>query len=110
MLDGTIDGTPPIDDAVARARWIEVCTAEYQAVRGGDGGGVLRSYAGTNPGEFFAVATEVFFTQPLPLQVAKPALYEVLMGYYRQDPAARLRTFLQERAEQAAPPTSVPHR
>jgi Mlc titration factor MtfA (ptsG expression regulator) len=99
MLDGTIDGTPPIDDEVARARWIEVCTAEYQAVRAG--GGVLRSYAGTNPGEFFAVATETFFTMPLQLQAAKPALYDVLVGYYRQDPATRLRAFLEARAEQA---------
>jgi len=101
MLDGTIDGTPPIDDDTARARWIEVCTAEYEAVRGGDGGGVLRSYAGTNPGEFFAVATEAFFTMPLPLREAKPALYDVLMGYYRQDPAVRLQAFLQERTAQA---------
>ena len=102
MLDGTIDGTPPIDDADARTRWIEVCTAEYQAVRGGDGGGVLRSYAGTNPGEFFAVATEAFFTLPIQLQAAKPALYEVLRGYYGQDPATRLHTFLHARAEHAA--------
>ena len=110
MLDGTIDGTPPIEDAAARARWIEVCTAEYQAVRGGDGGGVLRSYAGTNPGEFFAVATEAFFTQPLPVRAARPELYDVLAGYYRQDPAARLESFLRARAEQALGPTSAPHR
>lgn len=108
MLDGTIDGTPPMDDAV-RARWIEVCTAEYGAVRSGDGGGVLRSYAGTNPGEFFAVATESFFTQPLALHAAKPALYEVLMGYYRQDPAARLQAFLHERAEQAQRAATARH-
>ena len=31
MLDGTIDGTPPIADAVARQRWVDVCTAEYRA-------------------------------------------------------------------------------
>ena len=59
-------------------------------------------YAGTNPGEFFAVATEAFFTMPLPMRDAKPALYDVLAGYYRQDPAARLQAFLQTRAEQAA--------
>ena len=39
---------------------------------------MLRAYAGTNPGEFFAVATEAFFTLPLPLEAEKPALYDVL--------------------------------
>ena len=66
-----------------------MCTAEYQAVRDGTGGSVLRSYAGTNPGEFFAVATETFFTRPIVVQDAKPALYDVLAAFYRQDPAAR---------------------
>ena len=103
MLDGTIDGTPPIADDAARARWIEVCTAEYQALRAGDGGGVLRAYGGTNPGEFFAVATEAFFTLPLPLEAEKPALYDVLRSYYRQDPAARIRSVLHDRPDRADP-------
>ena len=94
MLDGTIDGTPPIADDAARQQWIDVCTAEYQALRAGDGGRVLRPYGGTNPGEFFAVATEAFFTQPLPLEAEKPALYDVMRSYYRQDTAARVRAIL----------------
>ena len=94
MLDGTIDGTPPIAGDDERQRWIDVCTAEYRAVRDGTGGWLLRSYAGTNPGEFFAVATETFFTRPLPMEAEKPALYGVLAAYYRQDPAARVRSAL----------------
>jgi Mlc titration factor MtfA (ptsG expression regulator) len=94
MLDGTLDGTPPITDDALRARWVAACTAEYQAVRDGTGGPVLRPYAGTNPGEFFAVATETFFTQPLAVQDAKPALYDVLAAVFRQDPAARVRRAL----------------
>jgi Mlc titration factor MtfA (ptsG expression regulator) len=90
MLDGTLDGTPPIADDAARQRWIDVCTAEYRAVRDGTAGWLLRPYAATNPAEFFAVATEAFFTRPVPLGDEKPALYEVLRGYYRQDPAARV--------------------
>lgn len=90
MLDGTVDGTPPIDDDDQRARWIEVCTAEYELVRAGEGGLLLRPYAGTNPGEFFAVATEAFLTRPVPVRDQKPALYEVLRSYYRQDPSARV--------------------
>lgn len=90
MLDGTIDGTPPLADQATLDRWIAVCTAEYEALRAGEGG-LLRPYAGTNPGEFFAVATEVFFVQPVELQDEKPDLYDVLAGFYRQDPAARVR-------------------
>jgi MtfA peptidase len=92
MLDGTIDGTPPMADPVARQRWVDVCTAEYRALRWGREGEVLRAYGGTNPGEFFAVATEAFFTRPLALEAEKPALYDVLRSYYGQDPAARVRS------------------
>jgi Mlc titration factor MtfA (ptsG expression regulator) len=90
MLDGTIDGTPPLPDQATLDRWIAVCTEEYHALRSGTGGPLLRPYAGTNPGEFFAVATEVFFVQPVELRAEKPDLYEVLSGFYRQDPAARV--------------------
>ena len=89
MLDGTIDGTPPLDDPDALARWIAVCTAAYGAVRAGNGSSVLRDYAGLNPGEFFAVATEVFFCRPLELRANEPALYDEMAGFYGQDPAAR---------------------
>ena len=37
MLDGTVDGTPPLDDPEALRRWIAVCTAAYSAVRAGTG-------------------------------------------------------------------------
>jgi Mlc titration factor MtfA (ptsG expression regulator) len=90
MRDGTIDGTPPIADENARRRWIEVCTAAYDALRRGEPS-VLRPYAGTNPGEFFAVATEVFFTRPLAMEADAPDLYGVLAAYYRQHPADRVR-------------------
>jgi hypothetical protein len=89
MLDGTVDGTPPLDDPEALQRWIAVCTAAYSAVRAGNGSPVLRDYAGVNPGEFFAVATEVFFCRPLELRTHERALYDELAGFYGQDPAAR---------------------
>lgn len=90
MRDGVVDGTPPIDDDAARQRWIEVCTAEFESVRAGSAGPPLRPYAATNPGEFFAVASESFFTRPIELAVAKPNLYAVLRAFYAQDPAARV--------------------
>lgn len=89
MLDNLVDGTPPLPDQAARERWIRVCTTEYRLLRMGQGGHLLWSYAGVNPGEFFAVATEVFFGRPVEMQAEKPELYEVLRDFYRQDPAAR---------------------
>jgi len=86
MLDGVVDGTPPFDDHRDRARFVEVCTAAFNTVRGGDDT-VLRDYAATNPGEFFAVATETFFTDPLALRDHHGELYDVLVDFYRQDPA-----------------------
>ena len=89
MLDGITDGTPPLgDDEAARVRWVEVCTTAYDAVRA-EGSPVLRPYAGTNPAEFFAVATEVFFNRPIEVREHEPALYEELRAFYRQDPAVR---------------------
>ena len=93
MLDGITDGTPPLGDEATRARWVEVCTAAYDTVRA-EGSPVLRSYAGTNPAEFFAVATEVFFNRPLDVREHEPALYTELQAFYHQDPAARLERFV----------------
>lgn len=89
MLDGLVDGTPPLDDREQLDRWVEVCTDVFQQVQRGEADPVLRPYAGVNPGEFFAVATEAFFDASLALRDAYPDLYAVLADYYRQDPARR---------------------
>ena len=89
MLDGVIDGTPMLPDQVSLDRWIAVCAAEMRLMRAGEGGPLLDDYAATDPGEFFAVATEVFFDRPIELRISKPELYDVLHGFYQQDPAAR---------------------
>lgn len=91
MLTGDADGMPPIADPDLAQRWVDVCTAVYEQVVEGRGGTVLRSYAGVNPAEFFAVATEAFFDAPVPLRREHGDLYDVLVGYYGQDPAARWR-------------------
>lgn len=88
MLDGWVDGTPPLPDDAARRRWIDVCTDAYDRLRRGDtAGGVLDGYGAVDPGEFFAVATEVFFARPVDLARVRRDLYEVLAAFYLQDPA-----------------------
>jgi Mlc titration factor MtfA (ptsG expression regulator) len=90
MLNNVVDGTPPLHRREDGQPWLEVCTRELARLRAGDGW-PLRDYGGTDPGEFFAVATEAFFDRPLELEEAKPDLYRVLRDFYRQDPAARAR-------------------
>ena len=90
MLDGLSDGTPPLADAGELARWVTTCRATLERLRAHTAPSVLRAYAETNPAEFFAVATEVFFTRPVALREEDPPLYDVLRSYYGQDPATRL--------------------
>jgi MtfA peptidase len=104
MLDGAVDGVPPLRDKAEYERWNRVCQAEYQRLRElSDAGreGVLDPYGSTDEAEFFAVVTEAFFDAPSDLAEEHPALYEVLSAFYRQDTAARQRRAL---ARAPAPP------
>jgi Mlc titration factor MtfA (ptsG expression regulator) len=92
MLDGCVDGTPPLADHGQYERWIKVCKREYDELRHRASKGkrtFLDAYGSTNPGEFFAVITEYFFDKPLQMKRHHPELYSVLHEFYRQDPAAR---------------------
>lgn len=51
-----------------------------------NGGHFLRPYAATNEYEFFAVALEYFFEQPLQMKQVLPDLYDVLRNLLNQDP------------------------
>lgn len=95
MLDHGIDGVPPLDSAEQYRTWDEVMRAEYEklARRAEQGRATLLDhYGAVNEAEFFAVATECFFEQPVEMAERHPRLYEVLRGFYHQDPAARLVT------------------
>ncbi|MDX3895879.1 zinc-dependent peptidase [Pusillimonas sp.] len=50
----------------------------------------LDPYAATDEAEFFAVSSEAFFVDPLPLSRAMPEWYGLLARYYRQDPLRRM--------------------
>jgi Mlc titration factor MtfA (ptsG expression regulator) len=72
-----------------REEWVTVCTDVYEDLVAGRPRPPMRWYGATNPGEFFAVATEVFFEQSRELEALEPRLYDVLRRFYRQDPATR---------------------
>ena len=91
MIDGEADGMPPLPDAKAMAHWRGVVQYEYdrfceRVACGHDT--VLDPYGAEAPGEFFAVASEVFFVNPQALKEEQPALYRLFVDFYRQDPAA----------------------
>jgi len=92
FLDGASNGVPLLEDAGQSKRWHHVMTAEYhrlcRAIEQGRRT-FLRGDAAIDEGEFFAVATEFFFSRPVALAEHHPPLYEVLRDYYRQDPAQR---------------------
>jgi Mlc titration factor MtfA (ptsG expression regulator) len=93
MLDGEVDGTPPLRGSAELARWAEVCSRAYLALRRRVERGqktILDAYGAHSEAEFFAVATETFFERPARLKREHPELYEVLREFYRQDPAARM--------------------
>lgn len=89
MLDGSLDGTPSAGGDLDLDEWRRICTNHFEAVREGSSVGVLRSYAATDTAEFFAVATETFFTRPQALRERADDLYQLFAGFYHQDPATR---------------------
>ena len=88
MLDGYSDGTPPLP-ASALDTWGQLLEAHYGDLAEVPADDPLRSYAFTNPAEFFAVSTEAFFCVPRRLHGARPSLYDALADFYRLDPARR---------------------
>lgn len=93
QLDGDADGNPPIGDPAERAAWEQTMGTNYRrlARRGSDP--LVRRYGATNPAEYFAVVTELFFTRPAELREVHPRVYARLAAFYRQDPAGRLANF-----------------
>jgi hypothetical protein len=93
MMAGEADGVPPLPSRQARERWIEVLDAEFERFcKSVDAGEetFLDPYAAENEAEFFAVASEAFFESPNALRRRYPKLYDLFMGFYRQDPSIRL--------------------
>jgi hypothetical protein len=92
MLDGTADGTPQLQDRAEYRDWVQTCSREYLRLKHDAEHGkksFLDAYGATNEAEFFAVATEQFFDQPILMIKHASDLYRVLKEYYRQDPALR---------------------
>ncbi len=91
MANGSIDGTPPLTRK-ERLRWQKVMSAAYDELHARLRLGihsVIDGYGATNEAEFFAVATETFFTRPDELAFESPPLYALLSDFYRVVPVGR---------------------
>lgn len=87
--NGIDDGEYHFLQADLLQRWQELAHVEMDRINSGEDR-FLRRYAATNQAEFFAVAMEYFFEQPLELKTTLPELYGCMKGLLKQDPEALL--------------------
>jgi Mlc titration factor MtfA (ptsG expression regulator) len=91
MINGrSVDGCPVLKSAEQYDRWNAVMDREYRSLvencRRGFAG-VIDCYGATNPGEFFAVTSEVFFEAGEMLRARHPDLYAIFSDFYCQKTA-----------------------
>jgi len=95
MLNGDANGLPPLHPDMRIDAWAGAMQQAFDSLnaeldRDPDAETAIDPYAAESPGEFFAVASEYFFSAPDLLQAAFPAVYKQLSAFYRQDPLQRL--------------------
>jgi MtfA peptidase len=99
------EGNQDIDFESAYAEFEEQAEALIPVVREKKIG-FLRSYAGVNVHEFFAVSVEQFFEQPVEFKKLMPIVYSRLATLLNQDPAAGL-TSLEETNSETNDPQPI---
>ncbi|MFZ2301070.1 MAG: M90 family metallopeptidase [Gallionella sp.] len=95
MLNGAMNGFPPLHREMSAERWSQAFTAAYADFCAKEESGMetaIDPYGAESPAEFFAVTSEVFFEEPHVLQQEYPDVYRQLAAFYRQDPALRRNT------------------
>jgi MtfA peptidase len=104
---GQADGRPWLASKAARRRWDGVMGEAFERLRQESPSWVdatiaplndalnaplinplIDAYGATDPAEFFAVVTEVFFERPDALKAQAPEVFRELAGLYRVDPTA----------------------
>jgi len=87
---GFANGAPPLGSKAAYRRWSTVMQNEFDALRQrlawGERDGLIDAYGATDPAEFFAVSSELFFERPAELAQAHPELYGQLSSFYKLNP------------------------
>jgi len=87
---GSMNGTPELGTRARYTSWAHVLGDEFedlsQRLYQGQSSDI-DPYGATNPAEFFAVLTEMFFEKPQALKRRHAELYAELAEFYKQDPA-----------------------
>ena len=93
LLDGEIDGIPPLPAGRSRDAWaaeIDACRERFEEALDEGRATAFDDYAAESDAEFFAVASECFFQDPHRLLRHDRTLYGLLAEAWRQDPKARV--------------------
>ena len=85
MLNGRANGFPPMQPDMDPTRWTEIMSRDFEDFQKHRKSGLDR-YGATNPAEFFAVLSEVFFETPQKLFDAYPDIYDIMVKFFRQTP------------------------
>ena len=86
---GRANGAPMLAGRAQRQRWSSVLSTEFMTLQARVSRGapnLFCDYGATDPAEFFAVVSEVFFEQPTQMAQAHPALYQEFSLFYQLDP------------------------
>ena len=84
---GHADGRPWRAGRAQRRRWAAVMDAAYAQLQR-QPSALISAYGATDPAEYFAVVSELFFEQPQALADEVPAVYRELAGLYQVHPLA----------------------
>ncbi|HEY4150716.1 MAG TPA: M90 family metallopeptidase [Chitinophagaceae bacterium] len=84
--DGSVDGLPEaLMDKQYVLPWLHLITENINAIK--EGKSDISLYGATNKAEFFAVASEYFFTRPDLFRQEHPELYNLMLKIFHQDPS-----------------------
>lgn len=90
MLNGPPDGLPRLPRDIKQQAWIDTFQRAYDglvmAIHDGQPT-TIDPYATTNPGEYFAVVSELYFSDPKRLAQAEPDVAALLHAFYGPSPA-----------------------
>jgi hypothetical protein len=82
---GVADGRPWRAEQASRRRWAMVMGQALERLRS-QPSALIDAYGASDPAEFFAVVTEVFFERPAELAAEAPEVYDELVALYRLNP------------------------
>ncbi len=86
---GSVNGFPPLQSTELQQAWTIAMQAAFDRLQLDLTQGIapwIDPYAATNPAEFFAVLTELFFEMPAYLATRQPRLYQLMQQFFQLDP------------------------